>query len=212
MQLEFEFNEELTHGTMPSVYNLPDAVLMTYVRPGDTKMYYLTAPNPDSDSAINWKDDVRLYLLDDTPRILALDQNVEWPCVYYIPGVRTYLTWYSEDRHRIAMLPDDDPLYPPESPYRLYYAVDTEILYMNIAEYWQMIGTPHHNLLYDLAEGNPHPQYLLRLYGDQLPEPSTALRGQVFTLRKGDGEADEPYICVKDDNDVYVWVPLPLNQ
>jgi len=209
MQLTFEFTEELIDGLMPSVYNLPDGVMFVYISPDDGKMYYRTAPNPDEDTGVNWEEDVRLYLINDAPKMLALDHNIEWPVICYLPRVRTYFTWYSEDRHRISMLPDDGPLYPPESPYRLYYGVDTEILYMNIAEMWQMIGTLHHGLLYDLEEDH-HPQYLKRLYGTELPEPTAQLRGQLFVKRGGAAEEDTLFICILGEDSEYHWREMLL--
>lgn len=211
MQLVFEHAEKLMDGHFPTLYNLPEDIVLAYVGTDD-KMYYRTAPSPSTGTGIDWTDDVRLYLLSDQPKPLSLDSNIAWLTVNYLPNVRTYFLWYSENRHRISMLPDDSPLYPPESPYRLYYGVDTDILYMNIAEYWQMIGTLHHGLLFGLEEDH-HPQYLKRLHDAELPEASAALRGQLFVKRGGDGESDEIYICIKNTDDEYDWAgPLEFEE
>ena len=48
---------------------------------------------------------------------------------------------------RILKIPDDAPAYAEDDVYRLYWAYDTEKLYMNIGSVWTMIGTLNHNLL-----------------------------------------------------------------
>lgn len=57
------------------------------------------------------------------------------------------LVWQDTEAHRILIFPADLPLYDPTSVHRLYWAVDTEKLYMNISDTWQMIGTLNHQLL-----------------------------------------------------------------
>lgn len=57
------------------------------------------------------------------------------------------IVWTDGKSHRILVIPDDLPVYDPTSPYRLYWAVDTEKLYMNLSDTWQMIGTLNHSLM-----------------------------------------------------------------
>ena len=61
------------------------------------------------------------------------------------------VVWKDGDSHRILAFPDDGPLYDPTAVHRLYWAVDTEKLYMNISDTWQMIGTLRHDLLNDIG-------------------------------------------------------------
>lgn len=59
------------------------------------------------------------------------------------------VAWLDGNTHRIALYPNqDDNLYDPSTPYRLYYAHDTRKLYQNIADTWQYVATQDHtNLL-----------------------------------------------------------------
>lgn len=68
-----------------------------------------------------------------------------------IPDVFSVFVWLDEDAHRIAVTPDNSPLYAPEAVHRLYWATDTRKLYQNIADTWQMIGTLKHDLLEDVG-------------------------------------------------------------
>lgn len=62
------------------------------------------------------------------------------------------IVWTDGNSHRILVIPDDLPVYDPTSPYRLYWAVDSEKLYMNISDTWQMVGTLNHKLLNDVGK------------------------------------------------------------
>lgn len=76
------------------------------------------------------------------PTAIAPDTDVVDINMYHFHESNTWLVWESEKAHRFAVTPDDGDIYDPESMYRLYYAVDTEKLYMNISETWEFIGSP----------------------------------------------------------------------
>ncbi len=207
MKLKFNAVEELMPGTLPSVYNLPNSVMLVYVDPNDDKMYYRVSPNPDGVTGLRWIDDVGLQLLNDDPKLISTDNDVDFPAISYAPAIRAYYTWKSGDRHRISMLPDISHPYDPDETHRLYYGVDSKILYMNISQFWEMISTLQHGLLYGLDQDH-HPQYLKRLSGSELPTPKYELWRQFYILEGGDGEGDKLYVCIKDEDGNYYWYDI----
>lgn len=86
-----------------------------------------------------WDDNVRF--INAIP--IAPDDDVSNLHVHYLPKGKMWFTWKNGDTHRFAVHTDDGPQHELTSPYRLYYAVDTEKLYMNISETWQFIGSPN---------------------------------------------------------------------
>lgn len=46
---------------------------------------------------------------------------------------------------KVAIWPGDFPLYGPKDPYRLYYGVDSETLYMNVENRWVPVSYLDHN-------------------------------------------------------------------
>lgn len=62
-------------------------------------------------------------------------------------GDTVLLLFGKKNDTRILKVPDDTPTYADEDVYRLYWAYDTEKLYMNIGSVWTMIGTLNHDLL-----------------------------------------------------------------
>lgn len=74
---------------------------------------------------------------------IAPDDDVSNLHVHYLPEGKMWFVWKNGDTHRFAVHKDDGPQHELTSPYRLYYAVDTEKLYMNISETWQFIGSPN---------------------------------------------------------------------
>lgn len=92
--------------------------------------------------------EVPLGIWDDSVRFInaipiAPDDDVSNLHVHYLPEGKMWFTWKNGDTHRFAVHKDDGPQHELTSPYRLYYAVDTEKLYMNISETWQFIGSPN---------------------------------------------------------------------
>lgn len=79
--------------------------------------------------------------------VVAIEENIDSLIVKGFPNVLQVFLWRRNGNIRLAYYPDDAPLYSPNSPYRLYYGVDTEKLYMNIADSWQFIATKNHDRL-----------------------------------------------------------------
>lgn len=82
-------------------------------------------------------------LLDES--LLVNDNSITAFDVSHIPGVATAYVWNDGQSHRIAVIPDDGPLYGPNSMYRQYHALDSQRTYMNIEDSWQMIATLNHD-------------------------------------------------------------------
>ena len=83
---------------------------------------------------------------------LIVDNEVELVRSKSITDVLNLVVWKDGNYHRILAFPDDYKLYDPTSVHRLYWAVDTEKLYMNISDTWQMIGTLKHDLMKDTGK------------------------------------------------------------
>ena len=147
------------------------------------------------------------------PEQKAPDSNINTLNIYYYPGTRTWIAWSTEDEpnmHRYVVDPDEEPEIE-HTPYKLYYAYDTDMLYMNIEEFWYFIASLRHDLLMGLNL-DVHPQYQTEgrhweshrgQTGDELPEASEEYRG-LFFLKQTD-DADELYVCMKTSDDTYEW-------
>lgn len=51
---------------------------------------------------------------------------------------------------------------------------------------------------------------LVKQSGGSLPAATEGNRGQFFTVEGSTGTADQVYVCIKDDNDDYVWKEIGL--
>lgn len=96
-----------------------------------------------------------------------------------IENLLTVLIWKDGLSHRIAVTPDEHPIYDPSSVHRLYWATDTRILYQNIADTWQMIGTLKHDLLDDSGKYS-HMDIDTKL--DELNDTIGSLQGGNFDI------------------------------
>ena len=57
----------------------------------------------------------------------------------------------SSNINYIAIWPGDFPLYGNKDPYRLYYAVDSETLYMNVENRWIPVSYLSHDKMHDIG-------------------------------------------------------------
>lgn len=67
------------------------------------------------------------------------------------------ITYITDGYIYYYITPDDFKIKENQSPYRLYYAIDTEKMYMNIGDVWVFVGSPTHQQLYDIGV-NTHTQ------------------------------------------------------
>ena len=83
---------------------------------------------------------------------ICLDSNAIGMSSSSIVDVLSVFVWTDGKSHRIAAIPDNSPIYAPTSVNRLYYATDTKIMYQNIADTWQMVGTLRHELMDNIGK------------------------------------------------------------
>lgn len=69
-----------------------------------------------------------------------------------IVDVFSVFVWTDGKSHRIAVIPDNSPIYAPTAVNRLYWATDTKKMYQNIADTWQMVGTLRHELMDNIGK------------------------------------------------------------
>lgn len=139
MQLSFEYDEIIAQGSNATLVHDDDGKANLFFIPvGKNKVYQSTIDVPMG----IWSGlDFSVY------SELAHDENVDYVSTYYLPYERIWFVWKSNNLHRHAVSKDEGARHGTESPYRLFYAIDTKKLYMNIAEIWQFIGSPDITLL-----------------------------------------------------------------
>lgn len=158
MQLQFEIQDYIGNGHNPIMVHTPaNEVYILYVdSKGDLRAYLTSTPMG------SWTD--RTFI---DAGIVTGDKNIKYLRNTSLPAVQSVFVWKVDNMHKVAYNPNIFPAYDSKSPYRLYYGIDTEKLYMNIAERWEFIGTLRHSLMQELDEDN-HPQYLNVDRHDQL--------------------------------------------
>lgn len=135
MKITVESSKLIAGGTAPQIVHDEEGLVhLFYVPNGERRIQHLTSEVPLG----NW-DSLNFT----TPTDIAPDDNVEHFNVEYLPDGKMWFVWKNSDTHRFAVWRDEGPTHELTSPYRLYYAVDTEKLYMNISETWQFIGSPN---------------------------------------------------------------------
>jgi hypothetical protein len=135
MEIKIERVVELGQGKSAAAVHTPDNKFrLLYVDPLEKKLYSREAETPMG----QWES---LELSD--PEMISADTDVSWIDSTRISGYRDWYVWGSDDTTfmRMATDPDKSDRYV-DSPYRLYYAVDSEKMYMNISELWTYVGSP----------------------------------------------------------------------
>lgn len=119
----------------------PDNVFQIFYEE-DENLFIIEAPTPYGDFS---------ELVFTEPRMVAANFTFNDLLVRRTRRDKFWFIWETDGDIRIAPWPDDSPPYEVDDPYRLYYAVDTKKLYMNINQRWQFIGSPSHKLLQDIG-------------------------------------------------------------
>lgn len=88
----------------------------------------------------------------DDKGVICLDEDSTDMSSSSIVDTFSVFVWKDGKSHRIAVIPDNSPIYAPTSINRLYYATDTKIMYQNIADTWQMVGTLRHELMDNIGK------------------------------------------------------------
>lgn len=132
MQLEVDY--VVGHHTYNNVFYL------YYVQ--NNNLYRMGAPTPLGDFT-----DLQFA----APELLVSGFNFNGLVVHRVQRDQYWFVFETDGDIWVAPYPDPSPPYLVDDPYRLYYATDTEKLYMNINQQWQFIGSLHHTLLYNIG-------------------------------------------------------------
>lgn len=135
MQIPWESSQQIGPGSLSAAYQDEKGKFHLVYAPEGTRQPHLISA------------DVPLGVWDNlvfsAPAALAPDNNLVSINIFNQPDDNVWIVWETDKQHRIAIIPDTGEIYDPESVYRLYYAVDTEIMYMNISEIWTPVGSPN---------------------------------------------------------------------
>jgi hypothetical protein len=135
MQIPWEASKQLVAGSKAAAYQDVDGVFHLIYSPEGTRQPHIVSA------------EVPLGVWDpltfSDPIAIAPDNNLVSINIFNQPDDNVWIVWETDKQHRIAVIPDTGEIYDPESVYRLYYAVDTEIMYMNISEIWTPVGSPN---------------------------------------------------------------------
>lgn len=136
--IKFGQPQEVATGTSAAIYCDNEAnYYLIYTPPGTTQVYQSSAPVVGGDFA---------GLIFPTGSLLSADKGVRNIRAKQLIDVKVWLTWEMDDTIREVVI-EDEPDSTTASEYKLYYAVDTEKLYMNISEQWEFIASPRIDLL-----------------------------------------------------------------
>lgn len=84
--------------------------------------------------------------------VICMDTDAVSMSVSSMVDVFSVFVWKDGKSHRIAVIPDNSPIYAPTAVNRLYWATDTKKMYQNIADTWQMVGTLRHELMDNIGK------------------------------------------------------------
>ena len=88
----------------------------------------------------------------DDSGVICMDTDAVSMSVSSMVDVFSVFVWKDGKSHRIAVIPDNSPIYAPTAVNRLYWATDTKKMYQNIADTWQMVGTLRHELMDNIGK------------------------------------------------------------
>lgn len=141
MQLTFKVSQELDTGKFPAVLHYVDNVVKLFYIADERFILREAIPDPDSWDNLEFSFE----------KTICMDDAVDNFKVRGLPHEKMWFTWQAGSVQMICPWPDDSPPYPIEDPYRFFYAVDTDKLYMNIYQRWQFIATSRHELLRNIG-------------------------------------------------------------
>lgn len=80
------------------------------------------------------------------------DRNITYFDISVLDGNNLVCVYNTvEGNNKVVIWPGDFPLYGNSDPYRLYYAIDSEILYMNVENRWIPVSYLSHNKMKDIG-------------------------------------------------------------
>lgn len=170
MSLIFEsYSYELPNAKNATALHHPNNVFQIFYEDGEENLMMTEAPTPYGDFS---------NLVFTEPKMVTTNFNYHGLLIRRTQLDKFWFVWDFEGDIMIAPWPDDSPPYEVDDPYRLYYAVDTLKLYMNINQRWIFIGSPSHELLQKIGV-NTH---------ESLDQALIDLEARVTALEGGGGE------------------------
>lgn len=194
MELKFEYSQKVADGHSPASFVDPDNTVTVFFTNENLKAVTATV-GESLFGDVDFSDPVELY----DPASMV---NVK-----YLAGNFAWVVFLSDD-YKIAVLPHVLPKYVDmhvDDIHKLYYATDRQLLLWNVDNNWRIALTPLHGWLKDIKTGNPHPQYIRNLEGEELPQPTEEYRGERFLLKSENG--DEICICLFRENG-FQWIKV----
>ena len=83
---------------------------------------------------------------------LVTEKNIQSYYVSVFDGNNLVLMYTTKSGlSKVAIWPGDFPLYGNSDPYRLYYGIDSETLYMNVENRWVPISYLSHDKMHDVG-------------------------------------------------------------
>lgn len=137
-EIEYTYNKRNNAAAL----HHPDNIFQIYYEDEEENLMMIEAPTPFGDFS---------DLVFTEPKIIATNFNYHDLLIRRTQRDKLWFIWDFEGDIRIAPWPDESPPYEIDDPYRLYYAVDTLKLYMNINQRWIFIGSPSHELLHKIG-------------------------------------------------------------
>ena len=83
---------------------------------------------------------------------LVTEKNIQSYYVSVLDGNNLVLMYTTKSGlSKVAIWPGDFPLYGNSDPYRLYYGIDSETLYMNVENRWVPVSYLSHDKMHDVG-------------------------------------------------------------
>lgn len=140
MIFDFEFIGKIADGENAAVFQDIDGLInLIYTPIGEEKLQIQsTEINQGDFSNINFG----------ATQSVTTDKNIKDLSLKYLPDQKVWFIWTSGQSIRQAVYEEEETeIYDSQTPYRLWYSVDTEKLYMNISDNWEFIASPSITLL-----------------------------------------------------------------
>lgn len=84
--------------------------------------------------------------------LFVIDNNITSYTLNVLDGTNIVLVYTTLDGlSKVAIWPGDFPLYGNNDPYRFYYGVDSETLYMNVENRWVPVSYLSHDKMRDIG-------------------------------------------------------------
>lgn len=116
--------------------------------------------------------------------LFVMDNNITSYALNVLDGTNIVLVYTTlNGLSKVAIWPGDFPLYGNNDPYRFYYGVDSETLYMNVQNRWLPVAYLSHDKMHDVGTMT-HDQLESTIVGalERISNLETALASAVSTV------------------------------